>query len=317
MSILTMVMVVGGPKVPEVNHSYVFAGQDYNFITLSRAAVIEAIKRKTHEFTNIGIEGSSIVSTNGALAKYSVLNVETGKIDHITPVILNRVEVNGELYGYIIFNTAGTIQQVTVAEAVKIHNTTPFANGKLRPVQGGYIISSINGIYPLKTIELAKQKEEITVNLRFIGSAIGKGDAIAQYAGIVVGCKNGAKLNELYKRLAESNIHTIRLAKEAGADDKVDETFKITRMGVSEIYGVYRLGVVFEIIKLAENKITSADGKIIISCIDYSDGAIESCITMSKDFKLIDRKSGTEQGDKFLKAYTEGVIKSLKSLKID
>lgn len=317
MNILTMVMRSGLSK-DDIQSYICISNSDYSFVTLSGADIVEALKTKKYAFTNIGVTNGIISATNGSIDKYTFLNASNNKIEgKINPVVLQRVEGNGKLIGYVIFNTDGVLQEITVAEAMELHSKTPFCNGKTRHTQQGDIIASIAGNYNLKEISISDhQVGKYTVELVFVGSAIGLNNAYSQYAGVILNFENAADLSRMYKKLREENRKIISSAVVIGATEKDCKSLAFKRVGASGIYGVYPIGIVIELIKRAGGKLCTSFGDITIGCLDYTSNE-ESSVTISNEFDLITGMSRSNRTAKFLKTYAESVISEFKAFKIE
>ena len=316
MKALTMVMTRGYPNSEPI--SYIFISDDYSIVEMSKKELAQAILGKKARFTNVDIENGKVVSTNGAFEKYNVINNSTGGlIGKANPVIINRVEVNGEISGYTIFNTSLVLQEVSVEQAVKIHKATPFCNGKLRDTKNGYIISSIKGVYPLRVIEISKKtSEKADVELMFVGSAIGNGNGMSKYAGIIVTCENAAYMSKVYKKLKGDSTKIIQEARKLGATVEDCKSLEIQRVGAAGIYGVFGIDVVKQLINLAGGKVKAVMDTIAIACIDYTDENIESNVKITKDFKIKDSKKGNDRTDRAVKGFISEFINGFKDFEI-
>lgn len=319
---LTMVVRFGSKNMSSNQMTYAFVSDDYSFIKMSGNEVIDAIINKKFNFTNMGVEKGQLISTNGVLDRYTLVDTVSGKgqiIGKPAPVVLNRIEVNGKLVGYTIFNTNMILQEVKVDQAVKIHSVTPFANGKIRHTQSGDIIQSIVGNYPIRVVELKKVKQEdLSVDLVFTSKAIGKNGEKLSYAGVFVNSKNVGTLTKVYNKLVEHNKSLINKAYEVTGDSKVKTSFAIQTTANSGFYGVFSMDIVKELVKRAGNKIKVNLGNIIISAIDFTDDdSPESKIVLSKKLDVVNTVKGNDVSDRLVKQYKDELMSWFKGLKVE
>ena len=313
---LTMVMRCGDPKAPAEAMHYTLIGEDYSFVHMSGVEVVKAILAKKAEFTNMGVKDNQLVSTNGSLKNYNLVDKAGNLASEPRAVILNRVENEKGLIGYTIYNTNGVLQEVTVAMAAELAKYGKVANGKIRHTQQGDIVASINGMYPLRTIKMEDATDRtITADLMFIGSAI-NGKSSTKYAGIIINGANAAALTKIYAGLAKANSQVVdKVASIGGA--KASEALVLKRTGTAGFYGVYPIDVAFDIIGKANNTVSLPLDRVIIACTDYSgDEVCESSIELSDTLKPIGKNTGSEQSDKALRGYAEKVLDKLKAVKI-
>ena len=318
MKALTMVMRNGVKDAPANLMSYICIGEDYSIVKLTGDEILKAMQNKKYDIKNLGIGPKGLMSINGAIDKYTLIDPITGRVEgKASPVVINRVELNGALIGYTIFNTNGVLQEVTVKDAVKIHAMSPFSNGKIRPTQDGNIIASIAGNYTLRVLEVEKTKDGvIKVDIVFVGSAVGSSKEILKYAGIFVSCENAADISKMYAMISYENKKLIHMIKDTGGDEKVTESLAIRRTGGAGVYGVFPISVVFGLIKKAGNKVQNKIGTIAVACIDYSAEGDESSVKLTKDLTVTSLVHGTERSDKALKAYLEDLIIELRKVTV-
>lgn len=321
MNTLTMVMRCGEKKAPAASMLYTLIAEDYSFVRMSGEELAKAIQSKKVHVTNMGVTAKGLVATNGALDKYTLVSASSGVIvGKASPVVLNRAEADGKLIGYTIYNTDGVLQEVSVKQALMIHQVTPFANGKIRHTADGDIIQSIEGNYIIRKIEVKKAKAgKVKIDLVFIGSAIGNGKG-AKYAGVVVNCDNAADISKLYKTLLTQGKTTVEQVYAISKDIAVKDELAVKRTGTAGFYGVYPIKTVEELIKKADNTVSNGIGKIMVSTIDYDDDKAESrvtlAVTLSNELKPIGKITGSDKSEKALKKYLEEVLTFLKGVKV-
>ena len=185
--------------------AYSLISQDYQTITVDADTLAKDIKAEKYSVNNIDVDANGkIVSTNGALDKYTLVNNLTGKLEGVArAVILNRVEKENKLIGYTIFTQNASIAEVNVADAVLLANRKLISNGKIRHTQDGDIVSSISGNFPIRTIEISKApKGEITIDLIFFGKVL---STDAEYCGAIVSCTSATEMSKLKDIISKSN----------------------------------------------------------------------------------------------------------------
>ncbi len=317
MNILTMVLRSGTKGMSANDMGYTFIANDYSVIRMGGKEVIEAMRRREYDFTNMGISEKGLIATNGAMDKYTMIDPVTGVMETpARPVVLNRVEVDDKLTGYTIFNVDGILQEVNVKQAVMIHNNTPFSNGKIRGTQKGDIISSIVGNYPLRKIKVPKEvsdKLEMDISIVFIGSAIGKESGVVKYGGILIEYNNAADISGIYNKLVKGNNEVIERVARMGGGSRVRSILGIKRTSKAGFYGVFPIENVFELIKKSGGVKSKLKG-IMIATLDYTNGEEESRVVLNNDLKIIDKVQGTDKSDKVLDGYVAEVIQELKKL---
>lgn len=320
MKTLTMVTRYGFKGEHANKTNYVLIADDYSIVRLTGEELVKAIKDKKYNITNMGIGPSGLISTNGAIDKYTLIGLDTNDIvGKASPVVINRVETQKGLVGYTIFNTKGVLQEVTVKEIVQIHSVTPFSNGKLRHTQDGDIISSITGNYPLRTVEMKNNtNKSINLDLILISSSISDtSSSVYKYGGIIIECENAAHVSKMYSSLKDANEKLLESLLKAGSDEQTKKNLTIRRTATAGFYVVLPIDKVFELIKLANNKVNNTIGRVMISTVDNSDEEYtESVLILSPELKAIFKQSGTDRGNKVLSEYAKDIIVKLKDVKI-
>ena len=313
---LTMVMRCGDPKAPAEAMHYTLIGDDYSFVHMSGVEVAKAIMGKKAEFTNMGVKDNQLVSTNGSIKNYNLVDNTGNLASEPRAVILNRVENEKGLLGYTIYNLNGVLQEVRVAEAAELAKFGKIANGKIRHTQQGDIVASISGMYPLRTIKMEEATDKtITADLMFIGSAINS-KLSAKYAGIIINGNNAASLSKIYDGLAKANRQVVEKVSEIGGA-KASEALTLKRTGTAGFYGVYPIDTAFDIVGKANNTVSLPLEKLIIACTDYSDGEVcESSIELSKALKPLGKNTGSDKADKALRGYAEKVLEKVQKITI-
>lgn len=314
---LTMVMRCGDIKAPAEAMHYTLIGDDYSFERMSGAELVKAITGKKVEVTNLGVTEKGLVSTNGAMKNYTLVDPTGALASEPRAVILNRVESEKGLLGYTMYNTSGVLQEINVAQAADLARAGMIANGKIRHTQQGDIVASISGMYPLRTIKMVDatgKDNTISIDIMFIGSAIA-GKYNTKYAGVVINGKNAASVTKLYDTLVKANGKLIEKVLEISGTDE-SGSLGIKRTGTAGFYGVYPINTVFELVEKAGNKISLPMGKLMIACTDYDSNKEEATIVITPDMKPAGHQEGTPKANKALKEYTEKILNKLSGVTI-
>jgi hypothetical protein len=311
---LTMVMRCGDAKAAAEAMYYTLIGEDYSFERMSGSDIAKAIASKKIEVTNLGVSDKGLVATNGAMKNYTLVDPAGNLVGEPRAVILNRVETDKGLLGYTAYSVNGTLQELTVQQAVELAKASKIANGKIRHTQTGDIVASISGLYPLRILKIAEQKDEsITLDLMFIGSAI-SGRKSAKYAGVIVNGKNAAGISKVYTKLVSSNAKLIEAVSSFGDADAAS-SLGIKRTGTAGFYGVYPIDTVYKLVEQADNKVSLPMGNLIIACTDYDADKAEANVTLSAEMKKVGTQSGTEKANAALVKYVGDVLQKLKTVK--
>ena len=312
MKTLTMIARHGMDKHNIV--MYTLITNDYQTLQKPTNEVVDMINKKVAVFTNLTVGPKGIESTNGALDKYTFINMTTGQPEG-TPraVILDRVEQNGKLVGYTVFTQHGTIAELNVADAAALANKGLISNGKIRHTAEGDTVSAIGGTYPLRTIQIAEApKGEIVTDLAYFGTIVGTD---IEYCGAIVSCTSATEMSKVADMLHKSNAKVIADAVKVGGQ-KVRESLAIVRMGANSLYGVFEVSVLEKLIK-ANSKVNNGLGSIRVSALKYTDeGVDEATVTLDKTWNLASKDyEGSEAADK-VKNYTKKIVTKFKSVQI-
>lgn len=313
MKTLTMITRHGVSK-NEIS-AYTLITSDYQTIQMSAAELAKAISGKKIAVTNLGIGAKGIEGTNGALDKYTLINMQTGMVEG-TPraVVLDRVEKGDKLIGYTVFSQNGTIVELSVADAVNLCNQKLIANGKLRHTQQGDIVSSIGGDYPLREIEIDKApKGDITVDVLYFGTIVSSG---AEYVGAIVSCTSAAEMSKISTALSNANAKVIASAVKVGGQG-VRKSLAIQRMGANSIYGVFDIASLEKLLK-AGAKLQNKVGTITVSAIKYTKGVPdEATVTLSSSWKPTDKQTAADDViTNTVKDYTKKIVDKFGGVKI-
>lgn len=313
MKTVTMIVRHGLSK-NEVS-AYTLITSDYQTIQMSAVELEKAITSKKLTVTNLTVGSNGIVGTNGALDKYTLINMATGAVEG-TPmaVVLDRVEKANKLLGYTVFAQNGTIVELSVNEAVSLCYQKLIANGKIRHTQNGDIVSSIGGDYPLREIEINKApKGEISADILYFGTVVG---AAVKYVGAIVSCTSAAQMSKIAAALSTSNAQIIGAAVKEGGQD-VRKSLEIKRMGANSIFGAFDIGSLEKLIK-AGAKLHNSVGNITVSAIKYTDGVPdEATVTLSSDWKPTAKQTASDSTATMeVNAYANKIVKVFGSIKI-
>lgn len=306
MKTLTMITRHGVSK--EDIKAFTLITADYQTVTMSKDDLIKSIKNKTVAVSNMEVGAKGLVSTNGALDKYTFINMNTNQVEG-TPraVILDRVEQDGRLVGYTVFTQNGQIREFNVAEAAMLAGKGLVSNGKVRHTSAGDTVSAIGGTYPLRTIEIAKApKGELTVEILYF-SASTKEKSIVKYAGAIISGTSAVVMSKINSKLTDSNAK-VKAAVAKLTCNKDTSALAIQRMGATSIYGVFELADLKEIAEKASKTTFKEKKAFIVSNIDYTTGeAQESIVKIDKAGAIKIVQSGTCKGDKGVEAYAKNL----------
>lgn len=172
-------------------------------------SAVQHLRSTDCEVTNLGVNSKGEISaSNGAMDKYTRFDAETrALIGKPGNVILNRIERNNKLVGYTVFTAGGTVKKLSVSDAVKMYSTAGIANGKIRHIANGDIISSINGEYPIMEIDIekAQEKAKLKTDVIYLCDVIAGKTKVADYAGVLISGNSANSVVALVKRAMESN----------------------------------------------------------------------------------------------------------------
>lgn len=313
-------VLANGKIADESTVIYSLVAEDYSTVAIGAKELAKQISKKEIEVTNLGIEGGKLVATNGAMDKYPLLDVATGKyVGKPTAIILNRVEVNDKLLGYTVFCADGIIRELVLPKAIEVYNTVGIANGKIRHTSDGDIISSIKGNYPLRVLEIKNvESKEFTLNTTFITEAVGAKAGKITYVGVIINCSNAADMAKMFDSLKEDNRKVRAAVKLLGASDEVANKLKIERAIGTGMYVVMTLQSYGNLMCDANSKVLFPMGELLLSGIDYSNGNIEeSLVKVAPDFKLTKAKDGNDMTKSIVKNLIETVVPKLKEKGIE
>ena len=310
----TMVARSGDAKNGANMMNYTLIGSDLSVKVMRGDKLAAAIADEKIKVTNLAVSVKGLVSTNGAMNKYTTIGPDGNLVGTARSVILNRVEKGGKLHSYIIFNANGVVSEIDVPHAAVLAQKGLIANGKIRHTEDGDIVSSINGTYPLVEKVESKEKEKITTDVILYGSAIkgtGKGST-CKYVGIIINSNKANTISKLYPKLVkESENLKKKLAETFGYTEDELKGFAIKQSPGAGIYGVYPFATAVKLMTLGKTKYNS--GKIVIGCKDCgdSDNAESFIVYDTKKKTVIASQEGTEKSDAKLKEYSSEIISSM------
>ena len=312
MKTLTMITRHGVSKDNITN--YTLITPEYQTVVMSAKDLITAMNGKRIAVTNMAVGPKGLESTNGALDKYTFINMNTNQVEGTArAVILDRVEQGGKLVGYTIFTQFGTVAECNIADAAALAEKKLISNGKIKHTAEGDIVSAIGGTYPLRVIEISKApKGEITADVLYFGSVVG---VHAEYFGAIISCTSATEMSKLNDILSKSNAKVVStVAKVAG--QSVRESLAIQRMGANSLYGVFETAILDKLVK-SNAKLRNNLGSITVSAIKYTNGdADEATIKLSHDWKIVGNDiSGSDAAEK-VKEYTKKIITAFGNVEI-
>lgn len=287
--------------------AYTLINENYQTVVMPTMDLVRAISTGKVTVTNLAVSTKGLVSTNGALDKYTFINAQTNMVEG-TPraVILDRVEQDGKLAGYTVFTQNGQIRKLNVADAAALAAKGLVANGKIRHTAEGDIVSAIGGTYPLTVISIEKAPQgEVSVDVMFYCANVNSKDgakakSMIKYVGAVISGDSAVTMSRINDKLAENNAKVrANVAKLTG--EKETASIALKRYGACNIYGVFTLEELNKVIEKA-NKVAVNNNTLLLSIMDYSDGeVIESvAVTNGKDVQI--KRAETDKAKKWLNA---------------
>lgn len=309
----TMITRHGSSK--DAISAYTLISSDYQTVTMSVKDLSAAISSKKIAVTNLDLSKKGLVSTNGALDKYTLINSQTNQVEGVArAVILDRVEQNGKLVGYTVFTQNGTLAEVNIADAAALASKGLISNGKIRHTQDGDIVSAIGGTYPLRTISFSEApKGEITTDILYFGTVVG---VPTEYFGAIVSCTSATEMSQIIHLLSTSNASVINdVSKVAG--QSVRESLAIKRMGANSLYGVFSIASLKKLLK-ANSKLRNQLGSITVSAIKYTDGeADEATVKLDSKWKVTGNDTAGSEATAAVKNYTKKIVTEFSGVTIE
>lgn len=309
----TMITRHGSSK--DAISAYTLISSDYQTVTMPVKDLSSAISSKKIAVTNLDLSKKGLVSTNGALDKYTLINSQTNQVEGVArAVILDRVEQNGKLVGYTVFTQNGTLAEVNIADAAALASKGLISNGKIRHTQDGDIVSAIGGTYPLRTISFSEApKGEITTDILYFGTVVG---VPTEYFGAIVSCTSATEMSQIIHMLSTSNASVINdVSKVAG--QSVRESLAIKRMGANSLYGVFSIASLKKLLK-ANSKLRNQLGSITVSAIKYTDGeADEATVKLDSKWKVTGNDAAGSEATAAVKNYTKKIVTEFSGITIE
>lgn len=309
----TMITRHGSSK--DAISAYTLISPDYQTVTMSVKDLSAAISSKKIAVTNLDLSNKGLVSTNGALDKYTLINSQTNQVEGTArAVILDRVEQKGKLVGYTVFTQNGTLAEVNIADAAALASKGLISNGKIRHTQDGDIVSAIGGTYPLRTISFSEApKGEITTDILYFGTVVG---VPTEYFGAIVSCTSATEMSQIIHMLSTSNASVINeVSKVAG--QSVRESLAIKRMGANSLYGVFSIASLKKLLK-ANSKLRNQLGSITVSAIKYTDGeADEATVKLDSKWKVTGNDAAGSEATTAVKNYTKKIVTEFSGITIE
>lgn len=309
----TMITRHGSSK--DAISAYTLISSEYQTVTMSVKDLSTAISSKKIAVTNLDLSKKGLVSTNGALDKYTLINSQTNQVEGVArAVILDRVEQNGKLVGYTVFTQNGTLAEVNIADAAALASKGLISNGKIRHTQDGDIVSAIGGTYPLRTISFSEApKGEITTDILYFGTVVG---VPTEYFGAIVSCTSATEMSQIIHMLSTSNASVINeVSKVTG--QSVRESLAIKRMGANSLYGVFSIASLKKLLK-ANSKLRNQLGSITVSAIKYTDGeADEATVKLDSKWKVTGNDAAGSEATAAVKNYTKKIVTEFSGITIE
>ena len=290
---------------------YTLINEAYQTVTVSAADVANFLANKTHNIYNLALgEGGKIVSTNGALDKYTFINNANNQVvGTARAVILDRVEHGDKLIGYTVFTQNAQIREMSVAEAATLASKNLISNGKIRHTKDGDIVSAIGGNFPLRTIKIEQApRGELKVTLMFFTEAFGAKHTT--YVGAIISNNSAVDMNKISEKLTEDNAK-VKAKVAAISGNKDTASLNIQRFGANGLYGVFSLEVIEKLIGKA--KVSYNNNRVLVTAMDHKADAEETVLVIGTDNKEITvNNKGTDAGLAKAKALADKVVTLIK-----
>jgi len=308
----TMVAYSGLNKGKADKAIYTLIGDDYSIVKTGATEIINKVAAKTVEVTNLEVMGKELKSSNGAIENYTELDDSGAPIDKIRPVVLERIEKDEKLVGYVIFDEKGLLRTVDIAAALGIHSRSKFSNGKIRHTDDGDIVQSINGLYPRKEVikrEVVKGSG-LVVEIVFVEDLIGK-DSKKRYAGLVLRYDNIETMTKDVDKIKANNEETKKIITSITGGENNAEALAIHRVGISYIYGVFSWEFC-EAILLECKKYTTGEGGTMVSCRNFKGAqSTDSWLAVDRGCKIEDRQIDDAEASQYLTATYKTLVATL------
>ena len=208
----TMVSTLGTIQNKKKEYQgFMLVDSDYRSMVVSAEDVVKALTKDPGCISNMEIRDGKPVSSNGALDRYAFGDRITGQyIGVANYVVINRIEENGNLWGYTMYAPNGTIQRVDNNNAVALAKQKLISNGKIRTsAKGTEFVSSIRGDYNVIDVSTKKQKKPEKVTLQLMFTTM-NGNTGVQYTGMIVKCVDMERLSQIITGCREANAALIQ-----------------------------------------------------------------------------------------------------------
>lgn len=259
--VTTMITRIG--KSNKEVSAYTLINENYETKTIKVSALAKILATDKGGVTNLALKDGKIVSTNGALDNYTLIDTEEqpGNAIKSTPraVILNRAEQNGKLIGYTVYMVNGAIAELNVAQAVELVNKKLVANGKIKHTQSGDIVSSIGGEYPLRVIKVAEAPKAEIVCKPMLFTKL----SAVECFGIIVKSTSAVQMTAINKVLEAANKSLVAKIEKAGLEKEAFENQRVSATGVYAVIEEKEAAKIF-------GKTKVDFGGMVVSVIDKS-----------------------------------------------
>lgn len=259
--VTTMITRIG--KSNKEVSAYTLINENYETKTIKVSALAKILATDKGGVTNLALKDGKIVSTNGALDNYTLIDTDEqpGNAIKSTPraVILNRAEQNGKLIGYTVYMVNGAIAELNVAQAVELVNKKLVANGKIKHTQSGDIVSSIGGEYPLRVIKVAEAPKAEIVCKPMLFNKISDIECF----GIIVKSTSAVQMTAINKVLEAANKSLVAKIEKAGLEKAAFENQRVSATGVYAVIEEKEAAKIF-------GKTKVDFGGMVVSVIDKS-----------------------------------------------
>jgi hypothetical protein len=312
-------MITRHGKAKEEATAFTLLSSDYQTITVSAKELVLGMKSGKLIVNNLEYDGKKIVSTNGAMDNYTLIDTTTNTIvGEPKAVIIDRVEKGGKLVGYTMFNRAGKLVEISVVDASALAGMKLISNGKIRPTENGDIVSAIGGSYNLREIKLEEApKGEIEINLMYFATTIG---VDSEYFGAIISSSSAVEMSKIADELAESNARVIGNVKKIS--ETATKSLGMQRFGANGVYGVFEIAELKKLLLKNPKALQNKAGVIAVSAVEYypdgdTVGTIESVAKLSNSWKIIDGTFKNPKTEKAVKVLTNKVIMDFSKVNIN
>ena len=248
---------------------FMLISNQYKFVSVDEAKLIQMIKSPDVDVVNLEIKDGKIHSINGDLNKYTTFNCE-GKVEgKARGVILNRVEKNNELVGYVVYMHTGELKELSVKDTATLAENQLISNGKIRQTAKGNIVSAIGGNYPLREIKIEESPAgKIDIKFMYAATTIGSGK---EYFGAIITGTSASQMAKVTRVLMKSNEEVASAVTKVLGKSSA-ESLKVRRFGANGVYGVFDIKEMHELITKSKANVSVINNQDIVLSVLKANG---------------------------------------------